>query len=205
VPYGIVAILLGTSFGVLAEPVMGKVPAIVMSVVVFAGAAQFGALAVLSAGGGIAAAVVAGLLLNARFLPMSVAIAPWMRGRPGKRAAQGQALVDVSWAMSSRGGGRFDPDFMLGATIPQYPGWVGGTVLGVLLGGVIGNPGDFGLDAIFPAFFLSLLVAEVQGLRSLAAAVLGAALALALIPAAPAGVPIIVASVASLLALVRRR
>jgi predicted branched-subunit amino acid permease len=49
---------LGVSFGVLAEPVMGAVAPIVMSVVVFSGAAQFASLSVLAAGGGAAAAIV---------------------------------------------------------------------------------------------------------------------------------------------------
>src|ERR1700759_2971049 len=51
-PYGAASLLLGLSFGVLARPVMGPVATIVMSTIVFAGSAQFAALAVLSAGGG---------------------------------------------------------------------------------------------------------------------------------------------------------
>lgn len=204
IPFGIAAVLLGASFGVLAEPVMGSVAPIVMSAVVFAGAAQFAALAVLAGGGGLAAAVVAGVLLNTRFLPMGVAIAPWMRGRLASRAAQGQALVDASWALASRGEGRFDADFMLGATIPQYPGWVGGTALGVLVGDSLGNPADLGLDALFPAFFLALLVAEIRGGKAVTAALSGALIAVALIPLAPAGVPIIAASLAALIGLMRR-
>ena len=69
-PYGAASLLLGFSFGVLARPLMGPVAAIVMSTVVFAGSAQFAALAVLSAGGGAPAAIVAGMLLNLRFVPM---------------------------------------------------------------------------------------------------------------------------------------
>jgi 4-azaleucine resistance transporter AzlC len=204
VPFGVAAVLLGASFGVLAQPVMGTVATIVMSAVVFAGAAQFAALAVLAAGGGVLAAVVAGVLMNTRFIPMGVAIAPWMRGSRLTRALKGQTLVDVSWAMASRGEGRFDADFMLGATIPQYPGWVGGTVLGALAGSSIGDPTALGVDALFPAFFLSLLAAEVSSRRQLVAALLGAAIALCLIPLTPAGVPIIAASMAALLGLARR-
>ena len=63
------------SFGVLARPVMGALPAVVMSIVVFAGAAQFASLSVLAAGGTAGAAIVAGLLMNARFLPMGFAAA----------------------------------------------------------------------------------------------------------------------------------
>ena len=70
-------------------------------------------------------------------------------------------MVDASWAMASRGGGRFDPAFMVGATVPNYPAWVGGTAIGVLAGDLIGDPERLGLDALFPAFFLALLVTEL--------------------------------------------
>ncbi len=193
-PYGAASALLGLSFGVLARPLMGPVATIVMSVIVFAGSAQFAALAVLSAGGGAAAAIVAGTLLNLRFLPMGIAIAPSLRAGPLGRALRGQALVDASWALANRGRGRFDIDFLIGSTLAQYPAWVGGTVLGALAGGLIGNPHSLGLDAIFPAFFLGLLVTEMgrPGARPVAA--LGALVAVVLTPFTPAGVPIIAAA-----------
>src|SRR5829696_5540081 len=75
-----------------------------------------------------------------------------------RRALFGEAMIDASWAMANRGGGRFDPDFLVGATLPCYPAWVGGTVAGVYAGDLIGDPANFGLDALFPAFFLALLV-----------------------------------------------
>ena len=195
-PYGMASLLLGLSFGVLARPVMGPAATIVMSVLVFAGSAQFAALAVLSAGGGAAAAIIAGLLLNLRFVPMGIAIAPSLRAGPLGRALRGQALVDASWALANRGGGRFDIDFLLGSTLAQYPAWVAGTIIGALAGGLLGNPRSLGLDAIFPAFFLGLLVAELRRPQARRVAALGAGIALALTPLTPAGVPIIVASLA---------
>jgi 4-azaleucine resistance transporter AzlC len=201
-PYAIAALLLAISFGVLARPVMGTVAPIVMSTVVFAGSAQFAALAVLAAGGGAGAAIVAGILLNARFIPMGIALAPSLhRGAP-RRAAFGLAIIDASWAMASRGGGRFDPAFMAGATLPSYPGWVVGTAIGVFAGDLIGDPEALGLDAMFPAFFLALLVEELRrGRFALSAACLGAAIALALTPLTPPGVPVIAACAAALLGL----
>jgi 4-azaleucine resistance transporter AzlC len=201
VPYAIASALVGLSFGVLARPVMGAVAAIVMSITVFAGSAQFAALAVLSAGGGALPAIIAGLLLNLRFVPMGISIAPWLRHRHWLRAARGQALVDASWAMASRGDGRFDVDFLLGATAVQYPAWVLGTVLGVALGSVIPHPDALGLDAVFPAFFLGLLVVELRRSRAFGVAMAGAGIALVLTPVAPPGVPIIAASAAALLGL----
>jgi branched chain amino acid efflux pump len=181
---------------VLARPLLGPAATIVMSAIVFAGSAQFAALAVLSAGGGAAAAIIAGMLLNLRFVPMGIAIAPSLRAGPLGRALRGQALVDASWALANRGGGRFDIEFLLGSTLAQYPAWVGGTVLGVLGGGLIGNPRSLGLDAIFPAFFLGLLVAELRRPHARPIAALGAVIALVLTPLTPAGVPIIVAAAA---------
>jgi predicted branched-subunit amino acid permease len=183
---------------------MGPTATIVISVIVFAGASQFAATAVLAAGGSAAAAIVAGILLNTRFLPMGIAIAPSIPGRRLKRAAQGQALVDASWAVAHLGEGRFDHRRLLGATLPQYPGWVVGTVLGVAFGKLLGDPHKIGLDAIFPAFFLALLLAEMRDRVSTTVALLGAGTALVLIPLVPAGLPVVAASLAALLGLRRR-
>jgi predicted branched-subunit amino acid permease len=197
-PFGFAVLVTAISYGVLAEPVMGKVAPIVMSVVVFSGSAQFGALAVLGAGGGAAAAIAAGAMLNARFLAMGVALAPSLRGRARSRAGFGIATVDASWAAAARGDGSFDPHYMLGMTIPQYPCWVAGTVIGVLIGNSLGDPQSLGLDALFPAFFVGLLFEEVRDRPRLAAAAGGAVIALALIPFVPAGIPILAAGLAAL-------
>src|SRR5207248_260411 len=144
---GIAVFAISISFGVLARPVMGTVAPIVMSILVFSGAAQFGALAVLIAGGGAGAAIAAGVLLNARYLAMGIALAPSLRGRPASRAAFALPLVDASWAAASRGDGTFDPWYLVGVSIPQYLGWVLGTVVGVLIGPRLGDPNALGLGA----------------------------------------------------------
>lgn len=203
-PYAVAAGLLAVSFGVVAEPVMGVVAPVVMSATVFAGSAQFAALAVLGGGGGVVAAVLAGILLNARYGPMGIALAPSLRGGPLRRGALGQAMVDQSWALASRGGGRFDPAFMVGVTLPAYPLWVLGTAAGVLAGDVIGDPDRLGLDAVFPAFFLALLLAELRAERARPVVAAAATVALVLIPLTPPGVPILAASVGALLGLRRR-
>jgi predicted branched-subunit amino acid permease len=201
-PYAAAGLLLSISFGVLAQPLMGNVAPIVMSAALFAGSAQFASTAVLAAGGGAGAAIAAGILLNLRYVPMGIALAPSLDGGPLRRALIGQAMIDFSWAAASRGGGRFDWRFMLGCTAPSYPCWVGGTAIGVFAGDLIGDPAALGLDALFPAFFLCLLVeGELRpGLPTVVAGV-GSLLALALIPFTPAGVPVIAASAAALLGL----
>jgi 4-azaleucine resistance transporter AzlC len=195
---------LGASFGVLAQPVMGAPAAIAMSILVFAGAAQFASVTVLAASGGVASAVSAGLLINARFLPMGLALAPALRGGPVRRAAEAQAMVDASWALAQRGGGRFNREVMLGATIPQAACWWTGTALGALGGSLIGDPAALGLDAMFPAFYLALLVQEMDLRATGASALLGAAIALVLVPFAPPGIPVVAASAAALLGLWQR-
>jgi predicted branched-subunit amino acid permease len=200
VPFGIAALLVGVSFGVVAEPVMGASAAIAMSVFVFAGAAQFGSTAVLASGGAAVTAILAGIMLNARFLPMGVAVARFLDGGPLARALQGQAIVDASWAAAHLGEGRFDRKVLIGATIPQYPGWVLGTVIGALGANRLGDPKALGLDAVFPAFFLGLLLEEALASRTARlVAITGAAIALALTPLLPAGLPILIASAAALL------
>src|SRR4051794_27653558 len=190
---------LGISFGVLAQPVMGSVAPIVMSIVVFSGAAQFAALTVLAAGDGVVTAIAAGMLMNLRWLPMGFAVGPFLPGRPLARVAQSAAIVDASFALSSRGDGTYDRGVLIGASVAQGAAWVAGTAAGVFGGGVLGNPQALGLDAIFVAFYAALLVGEAKGRRAVAAAALGTAIALALMPFAPAGVPVLAASLAALL------
>src|SRR2546423_1659903 len=149
IPFGIAVFAISISFGVLARPLMGPVAPIVMSIVVFSGSAQFGALAVLTAGGSAAAAIAAGLLLNARYLAMGLALAPSLRGRAASRAAFAMTTVDASWAAASIGGGAFDPRYMVGVSVPQYAGWVLGTVVGVFLGPALGDPQSLRLGAPF--------------------------------------------------------
>jgi 4-azaleucine resistance transporter AzlC len=206
VPFALATLVLGVSFGVLARSVgWGPVAAIGSSVLICSGSAQFAVAAVLGSGGGMPAAVIAAVLLNARFGPMGVAVAPYLKGGPLRRALEGQAVIDASWALASRGGGRFDREFMIGASVPQVLAWFGGTAVGALGGDFVGDPERLGLDAIFPAFFLVLLVDELRGGRSaVAVAILAAALALVLVPIAPPGVPVIAACVAALLGLRRK-
>ena len=108
-PFVLPTLAIGMSFGVLAEPVMGAWAAIAMSILVFGGAAQFGSVSILAAGGGLASAVSAGLLINTRFLPMGFAVAPALKGGPFRRAVEAQTMVDASWAIANRGDGTFEP------------------------------------------------------------------------------------------------
>lgn len=203
-PLAVAVLGFGVSFGVLARTAgFGWVAPIVMSATTFAGSAQFAAASILGDGGTIAAAVTAALLLNARYGPIGVSVAPYLRGSSFSRLVHAQLVVDESWAVSAEGDGRFDPQVLIGAGLVLYVSWVAGTAVGVFGGQALGDPSKLGLDAAFPALFLALLVPQVRGARPLVAAALGAAIALALTPVAPAGVPIIAASAACLLGLRR--
>ena len=204
IPYAVVGFVLSVSFGVLARQAgFSPLQAILTAAIVFAGSAQFAGLAVLASGGTAAAAIAAGTLMNGRFLAMGTALAPSLPGGPLKRAAQGQTVVDASWALASRGDGTFDRWLLFGTTAPQYVTWVLGTVVGAFGGELLGDTDRLGLDAVFPTFFLGILVAELREPRSRFVAICGATIALALVPFTPPGVPILAASVAALLGLRR--
>ena len=201
-PYAAAAGLLALSFGVVATDVgFPAAAAVVMSAVVFAGSAQFAVVGILAAGGGVGAAVLAAGLMNSRFLPMGLAVGPSLRGSRLRRAVEGQAVVDSSWAMAARGDGTFERSYLFGHTGVQYVAWVAGTVIGVAVPGL--DTRALGLDAVFPAFFVVLLAAELQDRRRIGVAAAGALIALVLVPITAPGVPVLVASAAALAGLRR--
>jgi len=205
-PFAVAVGLFGVSFGVLSTSGdgLGAAPAIVMSAITFAGSAQFAAVSVLAAGGGAPAAILAALLLNARYLPIGISVARYLRGGRWRRFLQSQLVVDESWAIAAQRDGEFDADRLIGAGIVLWVAWVGGTIIGVIGGEALGDPAALGLDAAFPALFLALLVTQLNDRVAVVAALLGAAIAIVLLPFAPPGVPIVAAAAASLVGLARR-
>jgi 4-azaleucine resistance transporter AzlC len=197
VPLVVPTLLIGASFGVAASTVgWGVVAPVVMSAIVFSGAAQFAIASVLGAGGSVVAAVLAGSLIATRFLAMGVAIGPSMRGGPLRRALEGQAVVDASLVLARVGDARYGPRRLLGATAPQYACWTTGTLIGVLVGDRIADPEALGLDAVFPAFFVVLVAGELTTRAARVTAAVAALIVIALIPVAPPGVPVIAACAA---------
>lgn len=196
-------LLFGLTFGVFAEAAgMSAVAAVVMSGTTFAGSAQFAAASVLESGGTVFAAIVSAVLLNARYAGMSIAVASIFPGGRARRFVESQLIVDESWALSGRSG-RFEWPILVGAGLLLYVLWVSSTAVGAVAGEVLGDPNDLGLDAAFAALFLALARPYLRGRRALAAAGLGAVITLALIPFVPAGVPLVLASLACLLGLRR--
>jgi 4-azaleucine resistance transporter AzlC len=193
--FALPTLVVGISFGALARSLgWGDVAPVVASFLIFSASAQFGMASVLAAGGGHIAALFAAAFVNARYLPMGIAVAGSLRGGRFRRAVEGQAVVDASWALASCGDGRFDRCLLIGATIPQFVSWVGGTAAGVAAGAAVTNPERFGLDVVIPAFFLVLLLQELGSRHAVATAILAAVVALLLVPLSPAGVPVLAAS-----------
>jgi predicted branched-subunit amino acid permease len=172
-----------------------------MSAAIFSGGAQFAALSVLVAGGGVLAAVGAGILVNARWMAMGFAVAPYLSRTLSARVTQAQAIVDASFVIASREDGTIDRGLLIGATIPQASAWTAGTIIGVIAGPVLGNPKTLGLDAVFVGFYLALLWNEAARPRAFAAVAAGAVIAVALLPFAPVGVPVIGAAAGALIGL----
>ena len=176
----------GLSFGVLAQPVMGSIAPVVMSLFVFSGAAQFAALTVLATGGGALAAI-------ARRDADERALAPdGPRDRPVPERRTAAALGRVARASStprSRSpAAATAPTTASGSSVrraPQFVAWSTGTLIGVLGGSLLGDPKALGLDAMFPAFFAVLLFSEVRDRVRVTAAALGAGIAFLLMPFAP--------------------
>ena len=91
----------------------------------------------------------------------------------------------------------------LGAGALLGMAWVSGTIVGALGGDIIGEPERLGLDAAFPALFLALLLSQLNGRRTVVAAVLGGLIAASLIPFVRPGIPIVVATFACFVGLRR--
>ncbi len=203
-PFAVAVGAFGVTFGVLARDAgLGGLQAVAFSATTFAGSAQFAATSVLSAGGTLAAAIASAVLLNARYIPIGLSVAPSLHGPAWQRALRAQLVVDESWAVSHVGGGRYDPRLLFGAGLTLYCSWVAGTTLGVAAGSLLGAPERLGLDAAFPALFLALLAGQLRDRSAVVAALAGAAIATALVPFVPPGVPVVAASLACLIGLRR--
>jgi 4-azaleucine resistance transporter AzlC len=199
-PIAVAAAAFALSFGVLARSAgMGWIAPLVMSATTFAGSAQFAVVSVLGGAGSAAAAIAAAVMLNARYAPIGISIASAFRGPAPRRLVESQLIVDESWAMTLRRRGEFDVHVLLGAGGLLYLVWNAGTVVGLVLGDVVGDPNRLGLDAAFPALFLALLLPQLRSRRAVSAALLGGGIALVLIPFSPAGIPIIAGAGAALL------
>lgn len=195
----------GASFGAIstAAGLPWWLP-VVMSVLVFAGGSQFMAVGVVAAGGSPAAAVLAGLVLNARHLPFGLAVGDVLGKGLVRRLVGSHLLIDESTAFALA---QKDPEKARAAFwacgVALFGAWNAAVFVGAFVGQNIGDPNAFGLDAAFPAALLALLLPSLKDPATRNAALLGAAVALAATPVLPAGVPVLLALVGLLVAVPR--
>lgn len=192
---------IGLSYGAVAAasgfPLW--VPA-AQSVLVLAGASEFLFIGIVAAGGSPIAAALAGLLVNSRHLPYGLALPPGVTGRRWSRLPGTHVMNDESVVFALA---QPDPERKRAAYWACGLGvlacWPGGAVIGALIGSVVHDTSAFGLDAMFPAVILALIVKDLRNPRMLRAALAGAAIALAATPFLPAGLPVLLALAAVLL------
>lgn len=167
----------------------------VMSVVVFAGAAQFAVVGILGAAGSPLAAVAAGLLINARHVPFGFAVGDVLGGTGRWRRLLGTHLMideTVAFALAQTSPAMRRAAYW-GCGLGLFACWNAGVVAGAYGGRAIGDTDAFGLDAAFPAVLLALLLPSLDRAPARRAAAAGAAVALAATPFLPAGLPVLLA------------
>jgi 4-azaleucine resistance transporter AzlC len=187
--------LVGASFGAIAVSggLRPWVP-VSMSLAVFAGGGQLAAVGVVLAGGSPVTAVVAGLVLNARMLPYGFAVADVTGSRWRTRLPGAHVILDESVAFALNQGDRQRRRAAFWVCgLALFACWNLSVVAGVLAGSAIRNTSAFGLDAAFPAVMLALVLPSLADRGTRNAALAGAALAVALTPVLPAGLPVLLA------------
>ena len=172
-----------------------------LSLLAFTGGTQFAVVGVVAGGGSLVAALAGGLLLGSRNTLYAMRLAPLLRVRGARRLVAALGTIDESTAMTIA---QPKADLARVAFWWTFGGvftfWNLSTLLGALAGSVV-DPATIGLDAVVPAAFLALLAPRLRaGAVERRVAVAGAAIAAALIPFTPPGVPVLAACAALLLA-----
>ena len=190
----------GISFGAISVAAgLSILQTCALSLVVFTGASQFALVGVVASGGAPLSGALTGLLLGTRNTLYGLRLAPLLRWRGWRRAAAAQLLIDESTAMSvnrkSTAAARVG---FLSTGLAVFALWNLATLGGAVAGEALGDPRTYGLDAAVGGAFLALLWPRLKDRRNRVAAVLAAALALSLVPATPAGVPVLAAAVVAL-------
>ncbi|GAA0809204.1 AzlC family ABC transporter permease [Spirilliplanes yamanashiensis] len=192
VTIGLAMVAIGASFGAIAiaSGLPWWAPSL-MSTIVFAGGAQFMAVGLLVAGNPVAA-VLAGLLLNARHLPFGLAVAGALGPSLRARLVGAHLMTDevVAFTLAEDDPARRRRTYwIIGITL--FTTWNVGTVLGAAFASVAADPAAFGLDAAFPAGLIALLWPTLRDPATRDVAVAGAAVAVLATPLLPAGLPVL--------------
>jgi branched chain amino acid efflux pump len=166
-PVMVAAFPIGLLFGALCTgKQLSVAEAALMSLLVFAGGAQFAAVELWTWPVPVAALVFSTALINARHVLMGASLGPKLR-----RFALWQKLVgchfmtDESWALAERRGlaQPVTPAYWFAMALLLPVAWIGGTVLGAWLGSFMGDPARFGADFAFTALFIGLVAGFWRG------------------------------------------
>lgn len=155
------------AFGVLARTAeTGVTAAFLMSALIFTGSGQVVALQLWQSPFPILAMLATVFAMNARYVLMSASLRPVLAGMPAPQAyASLFMLGDGNWIMAMRlhAEGKLEGGFLFGSGAAQYLVWSGGTVLGYLIGNLLGSPKALGLDFLLTAFCTAMAVAMWRG------------------------------------------
>lgn len=196
----------GLSFGAAAVTAgLSTGQACALSLLVFTGASQFALVGVLGAGGSVLAAVAGALLLGSRNTLYAVRLSAIVPARGLRRVGAAQLTIDESTAMATAAPRGLAAYAFWSTGLSIYVLWNLATLLGAVGAARLGDPAVLGLDAAVPAAFLALLAPQVRDRQVLAIAVAGGLIALVAVPLVPAGVPVLLAGLAVVPLLVRRR
>jgi len=173
-PFGVVIGAAAVDAGVPAAATVG------MSVLVYTGAAQLAAFDLLGRDAPLAVVALTALVINLRYLMYSASVAQYLRGLSrGRRWTFGYLLTDPVYALTI---GEFADRparraawYYVGAAVPMWFAYQGGTVLGILVGTSL--PPELNVGFATPLLFLALLVPTLEDRPSLAAAAIGGGVA----------------------------
>lgn len=185
----------GIGFGAVAvSSGLSVAQACVLSLLMFTGASQFALAGVVAAGGAPLSGAATALLLGTRNTLYGLRMAPLLKWQGWRRVAAAHLLIDESTAMSvNRGtteGARLG---FLTTGVSVFVLWNLATAVGAFAGEAVGDPRTFGLDAAVGAAFLALLWPRLKDPRNVLVGLLGAAVALSMVPLTAPGVPVLAA------------
>ncbi len=195
---GLAVSMYGVSFGALAVASGLEVwQACVLSLLMFSGGSQFALIGVLASGGISAgpAAITAAALLGVRNGLYAMRMGPIIGSPWWRKALAAQWTIDETTAVSTAQPtlrGQRVGFWVTGAII--YVGWNLTTLIGALVGDLLGDVRMYGLDAAAAAAFLGLLWPRLTSLQPIAVAVGAAVVAAVLIPWLPPGLPVLAAA-----------
>lgn len=173
---------LGLAFGVLArDGGLTVLETLFMSFMVFAGAGQFIAVALLKSGAEFVTVVATTFLVNLRLFLMGMALQPkiktWSKLRLGIIASE---ITDETFVVASDYYSTHEPSwpFHLGLNLTSHMAWVVSSGLGASVGNLIQDPARFGLNFALPAMFIALLVGQIKNQTTLVVAIVAGIISL---------------------------